>query len=199
MKTYALRILVGLSLWLHPVPSQPPGKIAPKPLYRDPVYDGAADPTLVWDRANHRWLMFYTNRRANVPHLPGVSWVHGTHIGIAASTDRGTTWKYIGTADIDYGKPDCTQWAPEIIEHDGLYHMYLSIVPGTFSDWNHPRFIIHLTSKELQKWRYRSTLDLASDRVIDPCVIQLPTRPGACGTKTSAPKMALSTTPIVRI
>ena len=66
--------------------------VAPKPLYRDPVYDGAADPTLIWDRAGHRWVMFYTNRRASAENLPGVSWVHGTRIGMAASTDGGATW-----------------------------------------------------------------------------------------------------------
>lgn len=49
--------------------------IAPKPLHRNPVYDGAADPTLIWNRAGHRWVMFYTNRLANADNLPGVSWV----------------------------------------------------------------------------------------------------------------------------
>jgi len=33
--------------------------------------------------------MFYTNRRANVTDAPGVSWVHGTPIGIAESSDGG--------------------------------------------------------------------------------------------------------------
>src|ERR1700744_3383518 len=76
-------------------PKPPPGS-PPKPLYRDPIYDGAADPTLIWDRAGHRWVMFYTNRRANAQNLPGgVAWVHGTRIGMAASTDGGVTWKYL--------------------------------------------------------------------------------------------------------
>ena len=35
---------------------------APKPLYRDPVYDGAADPVVIWNPAVQRWWMFYTNR-----------------------------------------------------------------------------------------------------------------------------------------
>ena len=38
----------------------------PKLLFRNPVRDGAADPSLVWDRAKGRWLMFYTNRRADL-------------------------------------------------------------------------------------------------------------------------------------
>jgi hypothetical protein len=32
--------------------------IAPKPLYRDPVYDGAADPVVIWNPAVQRWWMF---------------------------------------------------------------------------------------------------------------------------------------------
>jgi len=148
--------------------------LASKPLFRDPVYDGAADPALVWDRAGKKWLMFYTNRRASDMSLQGVSWVHGTKIGIAESADGGATWKYNGTAQIDYGKPDYTFWAPEIFDYQGTYHMYLSVVPGIFNDWNAPRDIIHLTSTDLKKWKFESKLDLNSDRVIDPCVIRLP-------------------------
>ena len=40
---------------------------ADKPLFRDPVFDGAADPVVVWNAAVQRWWMFYTNRRANQP------------------------------------------------------------------------------------------------------------------------------------
>ena len=156
-----------------PRPAQP-GKVAAKPLFRDPVHDGAADPVLCWNRAEGKWFMFYTNRLANVPEAPGVSWVHGTRIGIAESSDGGATWKYRGTADINYGEGECTHWAPEVIEHDGTYHMYLTFVPGIFTNWNAPRDIIHLTSENLLKWKYESTLKLASDRVIDACVIQLP-------------------------
>ncbi len=149
------------------------GKLASKPLYRDPVYDGAADPTIIWNRQEKKWFMFYTNRRANVKGLKGVTWVHGTHIGIAASSDGGATWKYVGTCNI-LAPYTQTQWAPDVVEHDGLYHMFLAYVPGIFNDWNHPRHIIHLTSKNLIDWKYVSTLHLASDRVIDPCLVQLP-------------------------
>ena len=167
-------LLFILSGGYAPAWSETEGKIAPKPLFRDPVYDGAADPVLVWNRAEKKWMMFYTNRRANIPNLPEIAWVHGTRIGIAESTDGGATWKYDGTVDVPYGKPGYSQWAPEIITHQGVYHMYLSIVPGTFTDWNAPRHIIHLTSGDLTKWTYQSTLQLNSDRVIDPTVIQLP-------------------------
>lgn len=152
---------------------------APKPLYRDPRYDGAADPVVVWNRPEQSWFMFYTNRRANVPGLSGVAWVHGTPIGLAESRDGGITWKYAGDANItlppDIGGPEQTLWAPDVITApDGTYHMYLTVVPGIFENWQHPRRIVHLTSANLRDWQYQSALTLASDRVIDACVYPLP-------------------------
>ena len=146
---------------------------APKPLYADPVYDGAADPVVVWNGNEKKWFMLYTNRRANI-NDSGVKWVHGTRIGIAESKD-GLVWKYRDTANINYRPvPDYTHWAPDIIFYQGLYHMFLTYVPGIFNDWNHPRNIIHLTGKDLFNWKYESTLPLVNEKVIDPCVLQLP-------------------------
>lgn len=149
-------------------------KVADKPLYRDPVYDGAADPVVIWNEPAGKWFMYYTNRRARMDNARGVDWVHGTDIGIAESDDGGATWTYRGTCNIDYGEGETTYWAPEVIEHDGTFHMYLTYVPGIFNDWNHPRDIVHLTSKDGIKWTYESKLELTSDRVIDACVKQLP-------------------------
>ena len=52
--------------------------------------------------------------------------------------------------------------------------MYLTYVPGIFTDWNHPRVIVHLTSKDLIDWKYESVLKLANEKVIDACVYQMP-------------------------
>ena len=144
------------------------------PLFRDPVHDGAADPVVVWNRAKHAWWMFYTNRRADIEDATGVRWVHSTRIGIAESADGGAHWRYVGEADIPVAKPDYTLWAPEVIDVDGTYHMFLTIVPGTFSDWNAERHIEHLTSKDLLHWTAADMLTLASDRTIDACVFRLP-------------------------
>jgi sucrose-6-phosphate hydrolase SacC (GH32 family) len=153
-------------------------KIAPKPLYRDPVYDGAADPTIIYDRAERKWLMFYTNRRANVPGLTAVTWVHGTPIGVAESADGGATWTYRGTVDFPKDIPDTagtpTFWAPAVVYDQGVYHMYVVVVPGIFTDWNHPRNIVHVISPDLKSWKYEGTLPLVTDKVIDPCVLRLP-------------------------
>jgi len=153
--------------------------IAPKPLYRDPVYDGAADPVVIWNPTAQRWWMFYTNRRANRPELSGVAWVHGTPIGIAESADGGATWKYIGDADIKLPAELTTEprtlWAPNVFRApDGGFHMFLTVVPGVFEDWNHPRTLVHLTSTDLRRWEHAQPLQLASDRVIDAAVRPLP-------------------------
>ena len=145
---------------------------APKPVFDDPVYHGAADPVVVYNKQEKLWWMFYTNRRATI-NDSSVAWVHGTRIGITVSKD-GLHWKYKDTANINYRQDaEYTFWAPEILENKGLYHMYLTYVPGIFKDWQHPRYIIHLTSKDLLNWNYQSTLNLASQKVIDPCIYKL--------------------------
>lgn len=147
-------------------------KPAPKPLFDDPVYHGAADPVIIYNKAKKKWWMLYTNRRASINDST-VQWVHGTRIGIAESKD-GRSWKYIDTANINY-TPDegYTHWAPDVIENNGTYHMYLTYVPGTFKDWNHPRVIVHLTSTDLKNWKYQSTLKLVNEKVIDASVYKV--------------------------
>lgn len=148
-------------------------KAAVKTIYDDPLYHGAADPVVVYNKSQKIWYMLYTNRRATLNDSTGVKWVHGMPIGIAASKD-GKKWEYIDTANIDY-RPDSgyTFWAPDVIENNGLYHMYLTYVPGIFSDWQHPREIIHCTSKDLRNWKFESKLQLAAPKVIDAAVYKL--------------------------
>jgi hypothetical protein len=173
-------VLFALALFTVPENScaqnRPQTKIAAKPLFRDPVFDGAADPSVIWNRKEKKWFMFYTNRRANAKNPDGVSWVHGTRIGIAESADNGATWKYRDTCDIQYRQTGYTFWAPEVLENKGLYHMFLTFVPGIFTDWKHPRWIVHLTSKNLVNWKFESKVNLASDRCIDACIYRLPDR-----------------------
>ncbi len=172
-----LALLAAFTALAGPPAPAAKGQLADKPLFRDPVYDGAADPTIIWNRATKRWLMFYTNRRANVPGLTAVTWVHGTPIGIAESED-GAHWHYHGTVSFPAEIPDTagtpTFWAPAIVYSNSIYHMYVVVVPGIFNDWQHPRHIVHLTSTDLDHWKYEGTLALASEKVIDPCLLQLP-------------------------
>ena len=145
------------------------------PLFRDPIYDGAADPTIIWNREEKTWWILYTNRRASaVSH--GVSYVHGTKIGIASSADGGRSWLYRGTLELEFERGTNTFWAPEVIWAKGQYHMYVSYVQGIPQDWNCGRKILHYTSNNLWDWRFEGPLTLSSDRVIDACVFEV--RPG---------------------
>lgn len=144
------------------------------PLFRDPVYDGAADPTIIWNRREKEWWIFYTNRRASAPNV-GFSYMHGTKIGIASSDDYGKTWIYRGTAEgLSYERGTNTYWAPEIVEENGKYHMFVSYVRGICYGWERERKILHYTSRNLWDWSFESEVPLSSDRVIDACVYRLP-------------------------
>jgi hypothetical protein len=166
-----------------------PGKPAPKPLYTDPVYGYPTDPVLCFNAEQKKWFMFYTSRRG-----PSISLIHGSPIGIATSDDGGATWTYLQNAEIDYtkGLAEYTYWAPEVIYREGVYHMYLSFVPGVFDNWDHPREIVHLTSKDMIKWKFESVVDLKSDRVIDACVMQLPDGHWRMWYKDERKKLSLS-------
>lgn len=168
---YFLILIIGLPIFGFGQTTN----VASKPLFRDPVYDGAADPVVIWNAPTQSWFMYYTNRRANIDDPNGVKWVHGTRIGIAQSKDGGASWTYLDTCNINYRPTsEYTHWAPEVIEFEGTYHMYLTYVPGIFADWNHPRWIVHLTSKNGIDWKFEDKLKLASEKVIDACVARLP-------------------------
>jgi hypothetical protein len=149
--------------------------IIPKtPLFRDPIYDGAADPTIIWNHQEKSWWVVYTSRRANVD-CQGFAWVHGSDIGIASSDDGGQNWVYRGILNgLEFEKGRNTFWAPEVIWNGGLYHMYVSYIRGIAEDWRGERHIIHYTSNNLWDWRLESILPLSSDYVIDACIHPLP-------------------------
>lgn len=143
------------------------------PLYKDPIFDGAADPVIIWNHIEKCWWMFYTNRCVQMP-CDGVEWVHGTDIGIASSKDM-VNWVYRGIAEgLNYERGRNTYWAPEVIFADGCFHMYITYVSGVPSDWNHPRCILHYTSTNLWDWSFAGKLALSSDKCIDACVHRLP-------------------------
>ncbi len=157
------------------------GVLAPKPLFRDPVYDGAADPVVLWNPLEKKWWMFYTNRRATETSLPGVSWVFKTAVGIAESQD-GAHWDYVGTANVPnlpkkVGADNATLWAPDIVRgDDGTWHMYLSIQAGVAERWGKvPGYIADLTSDNLRDWKYVRCFDLPVGSY-DADVIRMPNR-----------------------
>ncbi|SDD43451.1 hypothetical protein SAMN05216410_3315 [Sanguibacter gelidistatuariae] len=147
---------------------------AAAPLFRDPIFDGATDPVVVFNRDLGQWWMFYTQRRATAEG-PGVAWVHGSDIGVAVSGDDGATWLYRGILeglDFEWGRN--TFWAPEIVWAQGRYHMYVSYIRGVPVQWpGHDREIEHYTSPDLLTWTHVSRLDLGSHKVIDACIFPL--------------------------
>jgi hypothetical protein len=138
------------------------------PLYRDPPFDAPTDPVLCFNAEQTKWFMYYTACRAAATNAPGVTWIYGSNIGMAESSDGGATWTHRGTADISYGKDkhpnDYTYWAPEVIWVAGTYHMFLTFVPGIFTNWNYPREIVHLTSTNGVKWDAPGPVDLKPAR-----------------------------------
>jgi hypothetical protein len=145
------------------------------PLYRDPMFDGATDPVVVFHRERGEWWMFYTARRANCAG-PGFAWVHGSDIGVAVSTDGGATWLYRGIVrglDHEWGRN--TFWAPEVVWADGQYHMFVSYIQGVPERWEgYDRQILHHVSDNLVDWEHRGAIPLGSPRVIDAALFPLP-------------------------
>ena len=145
-------------------------------IFVDPVFDGAADPTVIRNRETGAWWMFYTNRRAGLEGA-GAGWIHGSPIGVAVSVD-GVNWNYRGTVSGLDDPNDTglnTHWAPEVIFARGEYHMYLSYISGApvkFTNAN--RHIVHFSSPDLEKWTRHATLELSSDNVIDAAVAVCP-------------------------
>lgn len=59
----------------------------PAPLFRDPIFDGASDPTVIWNKKEACYYMFYTQRRSTSIQV-GFSSIHGSKIGVATSKDK---------------------------------------------------------------------------------------------------------------
>jgi len=144
------------------------------PLFRDPVYDGASDPTIIFNRQEKNWWIFYTGRRANIADTSDTKWVHGSDMGMCSSSDGGKTWVYRGIArGLDFEPGRNTFWAPEVMYGEGKYHMYVSYLKGIRSSWIGDRDIIHYTSNNLIDWKFESILKLSSKAVIDACVYRV--------------------------
>jgi hypothetical protein len=147
-------------------------KIAPKPLFRDPIFDSVADPMVIYNVSEGNWWMFYTQRRANFASR-GVAGAYGCKIGVAVSDDGGNYWYYRGALDLEFEFGHNTFWAPEIVYHDGKYHMFVSYIRGIHHLWKGARSILHYTSSDLMEWKLEKPIDLGSKGVIDPCILRL--------------------------
>ncbi|WP_153796657.1 family 43 glycosylhydrolase [Foetidibacter luteolus] len=146
---------------------------AAAPLYRDPVTDGAADPVLIWNRQEKSWWMLYTQRRANSEGAD-VAYCYGTPIAVASSNDHGQTWVYRGTLKLDFENGLNTFWAPDVVYHNGEYHMFVVYIQGARNHWGGRARMAHYTSKNLWDWKFLGLLKLTSESVIDASLMQMP-------------------------
>lgn len=148
-------------------------KTAPAPLYRDPIFDGAADPVVVWNRAEGTWWMLYTQRRASVD-APALAYCYGTAVGVATSGDNGQTWVYRGTLDLAFERGHNTFWAPDVVSFQGVYHLFPTYISGVRVHGGGGARMAHYTSTNLWDWKFEGLLVLGSDGVIDATLFQMP-------------------------
>lgn len=148
--------------------------MVPAPLYRDPIFNGPADPMIIRHELTGKYYMFYTQRRAN-QQVENVSYCYGTAIGVAES-DEGSRWHYRGALDLGFEFGLNTYWAPEIVYNpdDRLYHMFVSYIQGVYVNWDGVATIEHYTSEDLFYWKHIGKVSFGSNRIIDPCIFRLP-------------------------
>lgn len=145
---------------------------APAPLFRDPVTDGAADPVVIWNTIEKSWWMLYTQRRAN-QETADVAYCYGNAIGIASSSDHGKSWVYRGTLNLEFERGHNTFWAPDVVYHEGVYHMFVSYIPGVRNHWSGEARMVHMTSANLWDWKFEGFVKLSSGDVIDASLFRL--------------------------
>lgn len=149
------------------------GKQPMAPVYRDPITDGAADPCVFYNPFEKEWWMLYTQRRANVESAD-VAFCFGNEIGIACSEDNGASWKFRGTLDLEMGRGKNTFWAPDVVLHEGVYHMFVSYIKGVSNYWGTggPAKMAHYTSTNLWDWNFEGFLELEHG-VIDATLLKM--------------------------
>ena len=148
-------------------------QVAPAPLFRDPITDGAADPVMIYNQQEKSWWMLYTQRRANTE-APDVAYCYGNPIGIASSSDHGHTWVYRGTLDLNIEKGVNTFWAPDVIYHNGLYHLFVTYIRGVRNHWGGESQLAYYTSPDLWNWKFQKFIDVGMKNIIDGCIIEKP-------------------------
>ncbi len=159
------------------------------PYLYDPISRDVGDPTILFHHVSGEAWVFYTQRDTMKAEGPG--WYHGCDIGIQSSQFNGFSWLYRGTAEgLNAVMPGRnTFWAPEVVYHQGAYHMFVTFHIGVplyagpmegryiFDETNlKSGGIVHYTSTNLIQWQYVSRLKLEPDNghVIDPAVHPIP-------------------------
>ena len=142
-------------------------------MFRDPITDGAADPTVIYNPQAKQWWMFYTQRRANVESAD-VAYCYGTPIGVAISDDNGRSWIYKGNLLLDFAPGVHTYWAPEVVFDGQQYHLFVTYIEGVRNHWGGVSRTAHYKSTDLWNWKFDSFANFDSDSVIDISALQMP-------------------------
>jgi hypothetical protein len=171
MRNQILNIFALLIITIPVVSNAQEMQQAPAPLFRDPVYDGAADPVVFWNRFEKEWWMFYTQRRANEM-TADVAFCYGNSIAIASSNDKGKSWVYRGTLDLEFERGLNTFWAPDVVYSNGKYHMFLAYIKGVRNHWGGKARMAHYSSENCWDWKFEGLLSLSSENVIDGTLFQ---------------------------
>lgn len=169
LKIFFLTLAFISSIVIHAQTGRQPDA----PLFRDPITDGAADPCIIYNPIEKTWWMLYTQRRANAE-TADVAYCYGNEIGIAYSEDNGKSWRYRGTLNLEFERGKNTFWAPDVVLHNGVYHMFISYIQGVSNHWSGRAKMIHYTSKNLWDWKYEGQVKLPKEDVIDATLIKLP-------------------------
>ena len=152
------------------------------PYLYDPISKDVGDPTILFNHETGAAWVYYTQRDTMKAEGPG--WYHGCDIGMQSSQFGGFSWVYRGTAEglNTYMPGRNTFWAPEVVYHDGVYHMYVTFHIGVpmyagdqagkyiFDEENRKSGgILHYTSTNLIQWTGGTRLKLEPDNghVID--------------------------------
>lgn len=135
---------------------------APAPLFIDPNYHGSCDPEIVLNSADGWYYIYYTARRS----LLEENFVR-TPIGVIRSKDL-ADWEFLGYCKFDGigGNKDAgaTFWAPAIVSHGGMLHMFVTWKPDTttgLGPWGGPSRIVHYSAPEtdpVNGWKKMATL-----------------------------------------
>ena len=112
------------------------------PFYRDPLFDGAHDPEIVWNEQENCYWLLYLQNRYNIPRSDPapLGQTSLTDIGLASTPDGGRSWVYRGVAEgldvpaserADKLPPSGTQqyggatwWRPAVTRANGTYHAF---------------------------------------------------------------------------
>lgn len=67
-----------------------------------------------------------------------------------------------------------TFWAPEVVNFNGVYHLFVSYIEGVRTDWGGHARMAHYTSKNMWDWKFEGFVKLSSDKTIDATFFRMP-------------------------